>query len=338
MWGELVLDLGAQSLARSLCRSTAFFGGTTRQWLFDNPKSVVVEKRGDAIRFHPLLLDVANHHRVQPRLCVPRKANQKGRVERAIRYVRDRFLAGRTLHSVDDGNRQFLAFIEDIAHARPHPTFPGRTVRDCFHEEQEKLLALPTSPFNTDVVIPAAVDKTAFVRFDTNDYSVPAEYASRTLTLIANERVVRVLDGDTEVARHARNHGRKRTVENPAHRKALLDEKRAAHDARGRDRLRAIAPRIHDLYLRWVDRSRNLGSVTTQVVQILDRYGDDVFRRAVDDVVDRGLHDPAAIAAVCERLKKKKHAPVIEPRFADHVDDRDVIPHDLESYDARRRR
>ncbi len=121
--------------------------------------------------------------------------------------------------------------------------------------------------------------------------------------------------------------------------RALLDEKRAARDARGRDRLQVVAPRIHDLYLRWVDRGRNLGSVTAHMMVVLDRYGDDIFRDAVDDVVDRELHDPAAVGAVCERLRKKTLAPpAIEPRFADHVDDRDVIPHNLESYDARRRR
>lgn len=339
MWGEFVLDLGAQTLARSLCRSTAWFGGTTRQWLFDNPKSVVVERRGDAIRFHSTLLDVASHHSVQPRLCVPRKANQKGRVERAIRYVRDRFLGGRSLHSVDDGNQQFLAFIEEVAHERPHPTITGRTVRDCLEEERGRLLAPPKTAFNTDVVMPVAVDKTAFVRFDTNSYSVPSEHVLRCLTLVADERTVRILDGATEVARHARNHGRKRVIEDLAHRRALLDEKRAARDARGRDRLQVVAPRIHDLYLRWVDRGRNLGSVTAHLMSMLDRYGDDIFRAAVDDVVDRDLHDPAAVGAVCERLRKKTLSPIaIEPRFAAHVDDRDVIPHDLESYDARRRR
>lgn len=176
------------------------------------------------------------------------------------------------------------------------------------------------------------------MRFDTNSYSVPAEHASRTLTLVADERLVRVLDKDTEVARHDRSYGRKRVVEDLAHRRALLDEKRAARDARGRDRLHAVAPRIHDLYLRWVDRGRNLGSVTARVMLVLDRYGDDVFRAAVDDVVDRGLHDPSALEAVCERLRKRSAAPLaVEPHVADHVSDRDVIPHDLESYDARRR-
>ena len=57
MWAELVLDLSASSLRRSLVRAAAYFGGVTRQWLFDNPKTVVLERHGDAVRFHPDLLE-----------------------------------------------------------------------------------------------------------------------------------------------------------------------------------------------------------------------------------------------------------------------------------------
>jgi transposase len=41
LWGEFVLDTGAHSLARSLVRAAGYFGGTPRQWLFDNPKAAV---------------------------------------------------------------------------------------------------------------------------------------------------------------------------------------------------------------------------------------------------------------------------------------------------------
>jgi len=60
MWAELVLDLSASSLRRSLVRAAAYFGGVTRQWLFDNPKTVVLERHGDAVRFHPDLLELEN--------------------------------------------------------------------------------------------------------------------------------------------------------------------------------------------------------------------------------------------------------------------------------------
>ena len=195
LWAEFVFDLTVHSLLRSLTRAADFFGGTPRQWLFDNPKIVVLERFGNAARFHPLLLDLAGHYRVSPRLCRVRKANEKGRVERAIRYLRDRFLAGRNIHAIAQGNSELLVFLNDIAHPRPHPTLPGRTVADCFAEERLRLLSLPERPAPIDLVAPAVVDKTNFLRFDLNDYSVPHFSEQRTLTLCADDREVWVLDG-----------------------------------------------------------------------------------------------------------------------------------------------
>jgi transposase len=105
MWGELVYDLSAASVARSLVRAANAFGGVTRQWLFDNPKSVVLERSGDAARFHSLLVELSGHYRVQLRLCAPRKAWEKGGVERAIRFLRERFLAARQIVGTLVGNR-----------------------------------------------------------------------------------------------------------------------------------------------------------------------------------------------------------------------------------------
>ena len=101
-----------------------------------------------------------------------------------------------------------------------------------------------------------------------------------------------------------------------------------------------VAPRIAELYRLWADRGRNLGNVTWRVQQQLDLYGDDVFRAAVNDVADRNIADPAAIGAVCARLRKKGdavNAAVLHAGFADYVDDKDVIHHDLENFDAPRR-
>lgn len=339
MWGELVYDLTAPSVARSLVRAANVFGGVTRQWLFDNPKSVVLERAGDAARFHPLLVELSGHYRVQLRLCAPRKAWEKGRVERAIRFLRERFLAGRQIFSVEQGNRELQAFFDDIAHPRPHPTLPERTVLDCFREERERLLSLPDAPFSTDSVVSVVVDKTAFVRFDTNSYSVPSKYARAVLTLAADDVVVRILDGTTEVARHARSWKRREVIEAPEHREELLDEKRRARDARGRDRLRVIVPEIETLFERWVLGGKNVAIMTMRTTKLLDLYGEDVLKAAVLDAVERGTHDPSALAVLCEQKRKRRAMPVpVGVDLGAHINDRDVVPHDLETYDAKRRR
>jgi transposase len=339
LWGEFVLDLSVHSLLRSLARAATHFGGCCRQWLFDNPKTVVLERHGDAVRFHPLLLELSGRFHVQLRVCAPRKANQKGRVERAIRYLRDRFLAGRQIIGVEQGNRALDAFRDDIAAQRPHPTQPGRTVRQCFLEERTKLLPLPDPLPSTDLVTSTGADKTAFVRFDRNLYSVPAAYAEQTLTLVADDRILRFLDGTNAVGRHVRCWGRRQIIELPEHREEILARKRGAREAKGRDRLRAVVPDIDALFARWVEAGRNLGSMTARTLKLLDLYGDALVAEAVTEVLGRGVSDPGAVAQVCEQRRRAASRPVpLDVPLGDHVPDRDVIPHDLETYDAKRRR
>lgn len=173
MWAELVFDLTAVSLCRSLIRAATALGGCPRQWLFDNPKTVVLERHGDAVRFHPALVALAGRLHVQPRLCAVRRPQHKGKVERSIRSLRDGFFGGRTITDIERGNRELTDFIERVVHRRQHPRLPGRTVSDCFVEEKARLLPLPKPPPNTNLVLPVRADKTAFIRFDCNHYSVP---------------------------------------------------------------------------------------------------------------------------------------------------------------------
>lgn len=335
LWGEFVFDMTIHSLLRSLSRAAQYFQGCTRQWLFDNPKTVVAERYGQAVRFHPELLSFAGEYLVSVRVCGVRKANEKGRVERAIRYLRERFLAGRTIHGIEQGNRELWAFLEKVAHPRPHPVLPGRTVADCLAEERTKLLPLPKAPPCTDVVTPVAVDKTAFVRFDGNAYSAPHTYAEGTLTLSADDATVRLSAGSEEVARHARCWGRRQHVESPAHRQALLEAKHSATEAKGFERLRAAIPNVDTLFARWVEAGRNVGNVTARTVALLDRYGDAAVATAVAQVLDRGMNDPSAVEALCEKLRRDAHGPVpFDVPMGAHVPDRDVIPHSLEAYDA----
>jgi transposase len=334
LWGEFVIDLTVHSLTRSLVRAACALGGVTRQWLFDNPKVVVLERRGDVVRFHPTLLELCGAMRVEPRLCAVARPEHKGKVERAIRYVRDRFLAGRTITGIAEGNTLLGRFLAEIASARPHPVLAPRTVGEVFADERARLLPLPTPLPPTDLVTPIGCDRQAFVRFDTNRYSVPTTLAERTLTLCADDVDVRVLDGPMCVARHPRSWGRRQILELSGHRAVLVAERRAAADLKGRDRLRAAAPAFGALLERWALAGPSLGMQVTRAIKLLDLYGDEVFAVAVAELVARGLRDTGALAVACDRLRRERHRPVpIDVPLPAHADDRDVIPHDLETYD-----
>jgi transposase len=334
VFAELVLSLDVHSLRRSLLRASVFFGGSPRQWLFDNAKTIVIDRHGDTVRFHPLLLDLASRLHVQPRLCAPRQPQQKGSVERAVRYFKERFFAARSFHSVAHGNCQLNEFIQTIAHPRPHPIWPERSVADVFTEERARLLPLPETLPCVDQVTPSVVDSRGFVRLETNRYSVPHTHAGSKLTLVASDTDLRWLQGDVVVATHDRCWGRNQWLELPQHREALVQQKRAAKDLKGRDRLRAEIPNINPIIQRWAQAGKHLGTMVARTIVLLDAYGAPVLCEVIAEMLDRGTHDPGAMAILCEQRRRRRGAPA--PRlieFAQHVNERDVVPHDLGGYD-----
>jgi hypothetical protein len=272
--------------------------------------------------------------RVEPKLCAVRKPRQKGKVERAIRYLRDRFLAGRTITGIEQGNRLLAQFIAEIAHVRPHPTIAQRTVGEMFAVERPRLLALPEPLPETARIEPIKVDSQAFIHLDTNRYSVPSDYASRIVTLVVDDRTVRLVDGDKLIADHPRSWGRRQIFEKPEHRAALLDERRAARNLKGRDRIRAVVPAFDRIVERWDVAGSSLGYRVARAIKLLDLYGDQVFAAAATDLIGRGLSDVGALAVACEKYRKDLGRLVpLTLVLPDHLDDADVVPHDLESYD-----
>jgi hypothetical protein len=237
---------------------------------------------------------------------------------------------------VERGNAELRAFLDTIANVRPHPRWPDRRVDEVLAEEKARLLALPDPLPDTDLVVPVNIDPQAFVHFDGNRYSVPSDHADGTLTLVADDRSVRFLDRTLRcVARHERSYGKRQAIELPEHRAELIAQRRAARDLKGRDRLCAVAPQFAALLERWAHNGPSLAIQVTRAIKLLDLYGDEIFAAAVAEVVARGLRDTGALAMACERLRRDRRRPVpVEIRLPAHLDDPDVIPHDLETYDA----
>jgi len=198
-------------------------------------------------------------------------------------------------------------------------------------------LPLPNPMPVADLVLPVAVDKTASVRLGTNRYSVPPEYASRTLTLVANDEHVRLLDGDKQVAHHARSWGRQQRIDDAEHRRALVAHRPRAEAITVRDRLLTAVPELSVLYERWVHEGRNVNFMTGHVRKLFALYGQDVFGNAVRMMRERGTHDLGALALLCEQQRQRANRPMpVDIVLGEHVVDTVVVPHDLATYDRKR--
>ncbi len=331
------LDARMESFLRGHEGAFAAFQGVARVLLYDNLKSAVLERYGDAIRFHPTLLGFAGHYRYEPRPVAVARGNEKGRVEAVIRYARSSFFAARQWRDLADLNAQAQAWSNGVAADRLCPEDRTMTVREAFASEQVHLLPLPHNSYPTDERVEVRVGKTPYVRFDGNDYSVPHTLTRRTLVVTASLEVVRVLDGITVVATHRRSFGRHEQIEDPSHIEALAQAKHAARQHRAMDLLQHAAPSSRELMVRLAERGGNLGSATAALLRLLEVFGAAQLETAVVEALASGSPHPHTVRLVLERRQaERREKPTIPVDLPDDPRVRNLVvkPHALAGYDA----
>jgi transposase len=330
------MDARMENFLRGHVGAFTAWHGVPRVLLYDNLKSAVLERHGDAIRFHPTLLDFTGHYRYEPRPVAVARGNEKGRVERAIRSVRDSFFAARSFTDIDDLNTQAEVWCNGQAADRRCPDEPARTVREVFIDEAARLLPLPDNPAPLLERVEVKVGKTPYVRFDLNDYTVPHTHVQCTLTVLADTHEVRIVDGVHVLACHPRSYDKGAQIERPAHIQALADRKHAARQHRATNRLVQAAPATKDLLIRAAERRANLGAITVGLQRLLERYGAAELQAAIPEALARGVPHPNAVRLALERRREQRgDAPPTAIAMPAHVQARDVPlpPHNLETYD-----
>ncbi len=331
------LDQRMENFLRGHQGAFRAWGGCPRVLLYDNLKSAVLERRGDAIRFHPTLLQFAGHWRYEPRPVAVGRGNEKGRVERAIRYARSSFFAARQWRDLDDLNAQADTWCETLAAERRCPEDRTITVAEAFVREQPLLLPVAEDEFPTQERIEVSVGKTPYVRFDLNDYSIPHDRVRRTLVVLATAERVSILEGNDVLATHLRSYSRDEQIEDPSHLDALTREKRAARRHRGTDRLHHAAPATQKLLVAVGSRGQNLSVATTTLLRLLDTYGATRLQQATLEALERGSPHPRTAQLI---LEASTSTPPTPPRMRIPLPDdprvRDLVvrPHALDGYDA----
>ena len=299
-------------------------------------KSAVLERQGDAIRFNPTLLALSAHYHFEPRPVAVCRGNEKGRVERSIRYIRDNFFAGRPWRDIDDLNAQADAWCLGQSANRPCPEDTSLTVREAFAREQPTLLALPDNPFPTDERIEVSAGKTPYVRFDLNDYSIPPTHVRQLLTVAASLTRVRVLNGLDVIAEHVRSYGKGEQLEEPHHLQALIGSKQLPREHGRQDRLAHAAPGGVGLLQRAVERGHRPGPRTPLPPAMLDDYGARELAGAIDEALQQQTPHPNAVRQVLERRREQRdQPPPLAITLPDHPKAKNAMvrPASLAAYD-----
>ncbi len=142
-----------ETLCRCLREAMPYFGGVPEHILFDNPKSIVIDRDAYGVgqhRFNTELLAIADEFGFRPRLCRPYRAKTKGKVERFNRYLKESFLTPLKATLKQSGlkldvvaaNAHIGPWMETVANDRIHGTL-GEQPSARFVLERQHLQPLP---------------------------------------------------------------------------------------------------------------------------------------------------------------------------------------------------
>ena len=312
------------------------FKGIPKTILYDNCKVVVQERQGNAIRFNSVFLELCAHYRFEPRPVAVARGNEKGRVERSIRFIRDRFFAGREWKDLDDLNLQAKKWCEGIASDRPCPEDKKYTVRDIFNKEQPHLLDLPDNHFETDERCDVSVGKTPYVRFDLNDYSVPPEYVQQQVTVSATPKKVNIIYKQKIIATHLRSHSKGEQIETTEHIKTLETRKRHARQHRSQDYLIKTLDCGADFLMAAAERGYHLKTVTQGLRLLLEIYPCKDVNNVMQEALANNVPHPNAVRTLLEKAAEaaqKTPRTRVELPDDERIKNMSIRPHDLSNYD-----
>jgi transposase len=150
---EFVTDERMETLLGCHERAFYYFGGVPREVLYDNMRTVVIDRDryGPGLhRYNRTFLDFAHHHGFVPRLCKPYRPRTKGKVERFIRYLRASFYVPLASQLSPEGlkvdrdtaNARVGTWLREVANARVHATI-GEVPAMRLEHECERLQQIP---------------------------------------------------------------------------------------------------------------------------------------------------------------------------------------------------
>lgn len=169
LWVRFFTRKDMRALLDGLEQAFAFFGGTPREVLFDQMKSVITKDgrmNGEKLVSNAEFLRFAAHYDFKVRACRAYRAQTKGKVERPISYVRDNFVYGREFLNDGDLDAQLHRWLERTANVRLHQTIKEQPVLRFERDERALLQPLPPRLYHSLVV-----DRTARPSRDTKIYA-----------------------------------------------------------------------------------------------------------------------------------------------------------------------
>jgi transposase len=285
------------------CHRRAFehFGGVPSEVLIDNLKTGVLSRAGGTVRWQPAYESLAVAYGFRPIAHFPMRPKTKGRVERIVRFVRQGFFEGRSsILDLDALNGEAIAWLKRRGNDRVHRITREKPC-DRFAIEQKELHPLR----DYDIVLESTrvADSYGLVSVNGVRYSVPAEYARRSVTLQSRPATVTFLVDGAAVAEHRNAPYGVRLVQVESH---LPPRQRSSHE-RFAHLGDAIIKRYGAIGRRYVDLVEQKAphaplAILGEVLERHDEFGESTVAGALASLLQFSIIKRGTLTTLCQRF------------------------------------
>ncbi len=190
MYAEFVCRCTLEAFMDSHIRAFHYLGGVPDEILYDNMKNVVTKRSGGRVEFNGEFLHFAHHYQFQPVACPPYSPWVKGKVERPMHYIRERFWRGYPFDSLARANRDLLGWLNETANTRIHGTH-RQPIQDRWQQERAYLGTRPEVEYDTSVKVVRKVYKDCQVSYNGTRYVVPHHVVDKQILLKIKDGTIR---------------------------------------------------------------------------------------------------------------------------------------------------
>ena len=212
-----------------------YLGGVPQETLYDNMRHVVIINKAGQRYFNPEIVDFAAHYGFNPQPCPPYSPWVKGKVERPIDYIRERFWRGYQFESIQKANNDMREWLDTVANQRKHGTHK-QPVGLRWQQEKAFLGPLPAGDYDTSTKVFRKVYRDCQVSYDANRYILPHQVVGKQIMLKIKNNTIRFYDDDRLLVTYQMPEGKHQLIGNPRFYEALQRDREQQKRKYGRNK------------------------------------------------------------------------------------------------------
>jgi transposase len=197
------------------------FGGVSKEILYDQDRLMVVSENGGDILLTEEFQQFVNEIKFDVKLCRKADPESKGKVENAVKFIKNNFMKNRVFHTIDSWHEQSQNWLKRTGNGKVHNGTKRRPA-DVFLVEKQHMRPVNLLNHIHSPSITRSVRKDNTILYLSNRYSVPLgtfqKYPEVRIYKTDDDKlVIYHLDSGEILATHSISSGKGKLIQNRSH-------------------------------------------------------------------------------------------------------------------------